>query len=149
MDMKKAVYNNKGNQVVKTDWVEFNKQTNCISTGNVYANTQRSSFIRPWLETKCNGHDFQAGHLMKFDLENYRGYRIPEEIESYIRDKYRKDSVILYMFFTVRNKRVIPFGWVLTDRNYKLLKWTVVRDYNESFKKRWSALNEAIQYITK
>lgn len=147
--MKKAVYNNKGNQVVKTQWKEFDKQTNCIATGNVYANTQVSSFIRPWLETKCNEHDFKAGHLMKFDLDNFRGYRIPEEIESYIRDKYRKDSIILYMFFTVRDKCVTPFGWVLTDKNYKLLKWTVVRENNESFEKRWSALNEAIQYITK
>lgn len=146
--MKKAVYNSKGNQVVNTDWKEFNKQTNCISTGNVYANTQVSSFIRPWCETECNGRVNPEGHLMKFDLQQFDGFRIPANLLDVIKDKNRKDSVILYMFFTMRNKRVVPFGWVLTDKNYKLLKWTVVRENNESFKKRWSALNEAIQYIT-
>lgn len=146
--MKKAIYNKKGNQVVNTAWKEFNKQTNCISTGNVYANTQVSSFIRPWSETKCNGFDFPEGQLMKFDLQNFGRYRIPENLDKVIRDKNRKDSVILYMFFTIRNKKVTPFGWVLTGREHHLIGWNVVRGYSESYTKRWSALNEAIQYIT-
>lgn len=146
--MKKAIYNKKGSQVVNTDWVEFNKQTNCISIGNVYANTQVSSFIRPWSGTKCNGFDFPEGHLMKVDLRQFDGFHIPANLRDVIRDKNRKDSVILYMFFTMRNKRVVPFGWVLTDREHHLIGWNVVREYGESYTKRWSALNEAIQYIT-
>lgn len=146
--MKKAVYNSKGNQVVNTDWAEFNKQTNCISTGNVFGRTQLSWFIRPYGKTECNGYKFPEGHLMKVDLDTFGKFRIPENLEQVIRDKNRKDSVILYMFFTLRNKRITPFGWVLTDREHRLIGQYVVRRQNESYAKRWSALNEAIQYIT-
>ena len=148
--MKKAVYNSKGNQVVNTDWAEFNKQTNCICTGNVYANTQVSSFIRPYGKTECNGYQFPEGHLINVDLHQFDSYRIPENLERVIRDKNRKDSVILYMFFTLRkgNKRITPFGWVLTDREHRLIGQYVVCGCGESYTKRWSALNEAIQYIT-
>ncbi len=146
--MKKAVYNSKGNQVVNTDWAEFNKQTNCISTGNVYANTQLSAFIRPYGKTECNGHKFPEGDLMKTDLKQFDGFRIPYGLEQVIKDKNREDSVILYMFFTTRNGHIVPFGWVLTERGHHLIGQYAVRRYNESYTKRWSALNEAIQYIT-
>lgn len=146
--MKKAIYNNKGRQVVNSDWAEFNKQTSCISTGNVIADTQISTFIRPWEQIECNLHKFPEGHLMKFDLDTFNGYRIPEGIMDVIRNKDRKESVILYMFFTVRNKKVVPFGWVLTDKNHHYIGHRIVRAYGESYTKRWSALNEAMQYIT-
>ena len=146
--MKKAIYNNKGRQVVNSDWAEFNKQTNCISTGNVYANTQMSSFIRPYKKTECNGFQFPEGHLMNTDLKQFSGYKIPYGLEQVIKDKNREDSVILYMFFTLRNGHVVPFGWVLTDGGHHHIGQYTVRRYNESYTKRWSALNEAIQYIT-
>ena len=146
--MKKAVYNSKGSQVINTEWAEFNKQTNCISTGNVYANTQISSFIRPYKRTECNGFRFPEGDLMKTDLKQFDRFRIPYAIGQVIKDEKREDSVILYMFFTTRNEHVTPFGWVLTDRQHHLIGQCVVRKHGESYTKRWSALNEAIQYIT-
>ena len=147
--MKKAIYNKKGRQVVDSGWKEFDRQTNCISMGNVYANTQVSSFIRPWSKTECNGYDFPEGQLMRFDLQQFDGFRIPANLLDVIKDKNRKDSVILYMFFTMRNKRVVPFGWVLSERDHSTIGWQVVRYPGESYVKRWSALNEAIQYIQK
>ena len=148
--MKKAVYNKYGTrQIIDSGWKEFDRQTNCISTGNVYANTQISSFIRPWSQTECNNHTFPEGQLMNYDLQQFDRFNIPTNLLDVIKDKNRKDSVILYMFFTVRQGHVVPFGWVLSERDYSTIGWGVVRHYGESYIKRWKALNEAIQYIQK
>jgi len=147
--MKQKVWDKKGNQVVNTRWKEFDRQTNYIGSGNVIANTQVSSYIRPWVETECNGCVNPEGRLMKFDLQQFDGFRIPKNLLDVIENKNRKDSVILYMFFTMRNKRVVPFGWVLSDKDHSTIGWQVVRCAGESYVKRWSALNEAIQYIQK
>ena len=73
--MKKAVYDKSGRQIVSSAWKEFNQQTNCISTGNVYANTQYSSFIRPWKEKECNGHVNPEGHLVIYSRLKTRSIR--------------------------------------------------------------------------
>ena len=147
--MKQKIWNKKGEQVVNSGWKEFDKQTNYIGTGNVYANTQVSTFIRPWGQTECNNYTFPEGQLMNSDLKQFDGFRIPASLLGVIKDKNRKDSVILYMFFTMRNKRVVPFGWVLSERDYSTIGCHVTRNHRESYIKRWSALNEAIQYIQK
>jgi len=147
--MKQKVWDKKGNQVVKTKWKEFDEQTNYIGTGNVIANTQVSAFIRPWSQVECNNYTFPEGQLMNSDLKQFDGFRIPRNLLDVIKDKNRKDSVILYMFFTIRNKRVFPFGWVLSRRDYSTIGWQIVRFPGESYIKRCSALTEAIQYIQK
>lgn len=146
--MKKAIYNKRGNQVVDTGWKEFDRQTNCIATGNVYANTQVSSFIRPWSETACNGHSFLEGHLMKYDMKQFDGYRIPTDIREILTDHNRQDSVILYMFFVINKEgHVEPFSWIVTDRNYKLIARHVTCGYRQSYTKRLLASKEIISYI--
>ena len=99
--MKEAIYNKRGTkQLINSGWKLFDKQTNCISIGNCYCNTQMSSFIRPYNETMCNGFIREKGHLMNWDLQQYSSFHIPANLEKIIRDKERQDSVILYMFFT-------------------------------------------------
>lgn len=145
--MEKAIFNKRGTrQIINSGWKEFDKQTNCISTGNVISNTQYSSFVRPWKDTKCNGHDFPEGQLMNFDLQFFSG--IPQSIDEYLRDEKREDSVILYKFSTYKDGRNNPFCWVLTDRNYKLIKYRVIVGYGENSTKRFSAANEVMKYIT-
>lgn len=146
--MRKAIYDKTGmKQIINSGWKEFDNQTNCISTGNVISNTQYSSFIRPFRETECNGRTNPCGHLMNFDLAPFRNYYIPEKIKSILLDKERKDSVILYMFYTTRQYRTVPFCWIVTDRDYNLLSSVVVTGYGESAQKRYSACREAISYI--
>ena len=147
--MKKAIYSKNGmKQLISSGWKLFDKQTNCISTGNVISNTQFSSFIRPWNETECNGYTFSEGHLMNCDLEPFRKYRIPKQFLNLLEEKSRQDGVILYMFFVYKNGVLCPFSWVVTSSDDKLIKKAVVCSYNENKMKRFNALYEILNYIT-
>lgn len=135
-------------QIIDSGWKEFDMQTNCITTGNAYCNTQISSFIRPFNEMECNGYSFNKGHLMNFDLQQFQKFGIPENIRKILRNPEREDSVILYMFFVINKGRVNPFCWVVTDRNYKLIDTRLVVGYGQNFMKRVSAEREILSYIT-
>ena len=147
--MKKKVWNSTGmKQIIDSGWKEFDRQTNCISTGNVISNTQLSQFIRPYSETECNGFERPKGHLMKFDLESFNRYDIPQRIMNILKDVNRRESYILYMFFTMRNGMVEPFCWVITDELHRLITYNIVYHYGQHLSKRISAAKEAISYIT-
>lgn len=147
--MKKTTYSKDGmKQVISSGWRLFDRQTNCISTGNVIADTQFSSFVRPWRETECNGFIRPEGHLMDFDLGPFRKYGIPGRIMDILKDREREDSVILYMFFVCRDDAICPFCWVVTTGEHKLIRSVIVRSYGEHASKRVSALNEILEYIT-
>ena len=148
--MKKKVWRKDGmKQIIDSGWKEFNKQTDCICTGNVCANTQYSSFIRPWKETECNGLTRPKGYLMDFDLKPFRNFCIPKCIMEILEDKNRTESYILYMFFILNKKKQMePFGWVVTGYNYKYVTSCVTKNYRQSYLRRYKALQEAISYIT-
>lgn len=148
--MKKPIYNSTGTkQIVNTGWKLFDRQTNCITKGNVYANTQYSGCIRPWKETECNGRTNPEGHLTNFDIEPFRKFRIPTEILNKLLDHDREKGLILYMFFTINGYgRIEPFYWALTDYDYKLVEDKIVIHTYENFEKRVAAKNEILQYIT-
>lgn len=149
--MKKRIWNKSGmKQIINSGWKLFDKQTNVITTGNVYANTQLSSYIRPWKETQCNGITYNEGYLMKYDLQQYWRFLsyVPKRIMNVLKDKERTESIILYMFFTTTNDRIFPFCFVLTDYSHNLIDYSVVRGYKQSYCKRFRAAQEAISYIT-
>lgn len=148
--MRQHVYNPSGTrQLINSGWKLFDNQTNLITTGNASTNTQLSSCIRPWTETECNGRTNPEGRLTNFDLHPFRKYRIPPVIEKSVSDKGRKDPVILYMFYVwSKDQRVLPFCWVITDTNHKLLKYAIVTRRGEQIAKRINATDEAISYIT-
>lgn len=135
--------------LIDSGWKEFDRQTNVIATGNVYANTQYSSFIRPWKETECNGFTDPEGHLIKYDLKPFQNYWIPKDIEEYLTNRNRQDSVILYMFF-VRDKEgcVEPFSFVVTDYHHRLIMYRVQSYRGQRYMKQLNATKEAIRYIT-
>ena len=142
--MKKAIYNNTGTkQIVETGFKTFDRQTNCITRGNAYCNTQFSGLIRPYNETHCNGKEFPKGELMSYDLRTFGAFRMPQSIKELIEDQERQTGVFLYLFF-IRRKRIEPLCWVLTDYNYNLLDKAV---FNWT-RKRENAMNEIIKYIT-
>ena len=154
--MKKAVFNEAGTkQIVNTDWKEFNKQTNCITTGNAVCNTQLSMYIRPYSETKCNGYTFKPGELLEEDLKPFRKYDIPEWVLARLEDHGRKDSNILYMFSTyVKNPyRTLgsvrmPFLWVVTSPGHQLLDSAFHCQGRPKWSKWISAKEEILKYIT-
>ena len=147
--MKESIYNKRGTrQLVDSGWKLFDRQTTLLSTGNVIAGTQVSSFIRPWRQRECGGRVNPKGHLTNFDMKPFRHFRVPGHIETVINDRNRSDSVILYMFFVRKDDSVRPFGWALTTRNHELITSGVQRKSGENFQKRYKALKEAIAYVS-
>ncbi len=152
--MKKAKYNKTGTRmIVDTGWKEFDRQTNCITTGNAVCNTQISSFIRPYSDTECNGFTFKPGELLEADLKPFQKYDIPDRILGRLDGTDRKDDLILYMFFTTKRGsiKVDPFLWAVTTPGPAcrvLLEYVVVHEIGTSSIKRWNAAEEIIKYIT-
>ena len=147
--MKKAIWNSTGNKmIINSGWKEFDKQTDCISTGNVFSDTQLSWFVRPYCETECKGFENPKGHLMDYDLKMFNPYHIPERIMDVLTDINRRESYILYMFFTKCKGKVEPFCWVITDSYHRLITYSIVCGYQQQYSKRESAAKEAISYIT-
>lgn len=148
--MEKRIWSKNGmKQIINSGWKEFDRQTNCITTGNAYCNTQYSSYIRPYKETECNGFVKPQGELLAWDLQQYRRFRIPEAIGKVLWDKNREKSVILYMFFiTNKEGSIEPFSWVLTDYDNNLITYRLAVRWGQSYSKRMLATHEALKYIT-
>ena len=86
--------------IIHTDFKEFNRQTNCISRGNVIANTMWGSYIRPYNETvNPVGEKVAPGHLQNFDLQYFK---ISNELRELI--KNQEKSVCLYEFFIYKGE---------------------------------------------
>lgn len=147
--MKKETWNAAGTKmIINSGWKEFDRQTNLLADGNVIANTQVSSFIRPWKETECNGFTNPEGHLTLYDLSQFDNFVMPEDIWNYLLDEERQESVILYMFF-IRNKEnhIEPFCWAIADREHHLVMYRIVRGYRQNYFKRLWAAKEAMSYV--
>lgn len=147
--MKKAKFTADGmKQIIDSGYKLFDKQTNIICDGNVIANTEFGNFIRPWKETECNGRTYSPGHLTKFDLEAFEPHLIPKSLLKRLLDKERDASVILYMFFVIKNKHIVPFSFVITSSDHKLIDYAIILRYGQSRMKLHKATMEAISYIT-
>lgn len=147
--MKKAKFTANGmKQIIDSGYKLFDKQTNIICDGNVIANTEFGNFIRPWKEIECNGRTNPPGHLTKFDLEAFEPHRIPKRLLDFLLDKNRDKAVILYMFFVVKNKHIVPFSFVITSSDYKLIDYAIIVRHGQSWMKLYKATMEAISYIT-
>lgn len=119
--------------IINSDFKEFNKQTNCISRGNVIANTMWGLYIRPWNETKCNGLTFKEGELFNSDLKYFS---ISRAMREYIKSLNRQ--VVLYEIFIHRNMRKDIIGWLVED-NGRIIDMTVAKS-SGNYMKRFSAL---------
>lgn len=120
--------------IINSDFVEFNKQTNCISQGNVIANTMYGKYIRPYNETICNGQTFPIGHLFNYDLKYFR---ISQAMKEYIKSLNKK--VVLYEIFIYRKNREEILGHLIED-NGRIINITVAMGYKTDYNKRFSAL---------
>ncbi len=129
---------------------EFDRQTRIISTGNLVAGTQISSYIRAYNDVKTSvGTTVPKGELQDFDLNGFRN--LPYYVREYIKKMGRfipDQKFILYEFYhhlgKKGSKRTITDGWVLTDKEYKLITYWIT---GPTWKSRL-AVEEAIKYIT-
>ena len=142
MKTKQWVNNNK--MLFESGHKTFNAKTNCISTGNVIANTQNSTFIRGYENTSCNGQSWERGHLQAHDLKPW-SHLLPAYIRKQVIELASgTDSVILYMFKHRLRDRLVIHGFIITDREHNELK----RFYANNNWKSNSVIDEAAKYVT-
>lgn len=135
--MKKSnfyTWSKNGNKmIINSNFKEFNKQTNLITSGNVIANTMWGLYIRPWNETECNGLTFKEGELFEQDLKHFN---ITRAMREYI--KSLNKQVILYEIFIYRNGKKDVIGWLIEDKG-RIIDMTVANSIG-NYRKRFSAL---------
>ena len=134
MDSKFYTWSKNGNKmIINSNFKEFNKQTNLITSGNVIANTMLGLYIRPWSETECNGLTFKEGELFEQDLKHFN---ITRAMREYI--KSLNKQVILYEIFIYRNGKKDVIGWLIEDKG-RIIDMTVAISLGD-YRKRFSAL---------
>jgi hypothetical protein len=147
--MKEIRWDNPNKMHMESGFKLFDKQTNLISTGNVFANTQRSVYIAPWKETKRNYRDWKEGELTKADLK-FGGFdgNLPSCIKRIVYDQNRTGKIILYAFRVFKNGIEDVVGYVVTDDNYNYIEHCITNAWtNASYSKREMAIREAMSYI--
>ena len=143
--MKRAAFDNPNKMHFESTFKTFNKQTNYIGTGNVYANTQTSSYIRAWNDTNNYGYIGKPGEFLKFDLKPFGN--IPEKIRTILFDKERSESYILYNFHIWNNGHKENVCWILTDYNHNYISGCISCGYGQSYWKRESVFQECKEYV--
>lgn len=133
---------NGNKMIINSDFKEFNKQTNLITSGNVIANTMWGLYIRPYNETECNGLTFKEGELFESDLKHFN---ITRAMREYIKSLNRQ--VVLYEIFIHRNGRKDIVGWLIED-NGRIIDITVAYSRGD-YRKRFSALETVKNIIEK
>ena len=134
MDSKFYMWSKSGNKmIINSDFKEFNKQTNLITSGNVIANTMWGLYIRPYNETECNGLTFKEGQLFESDLKHFN---ISRTMKEYI--KSLNKMVALYEIFIYWNGEKDIIGWLIED-NGRIINMSVAYSRG-NYSKRLSAL---------
>lgn len=107
--------------IINTGFKTFDKQTNCITRGNVIANTMSGWHIRGYNETECNGLHFKKGELQEKDLSVYStciSKRQLDDLLSYVdtnRSFYIYD--LHYLSKGKYNDKHIDFAFIIEQDN--------------------------------
>jgi hypothetical protein len=125
---------------VDTGFKSFDKQSNYLGTGNVIANTQCSSYIRPTYELKCNTRNYPARELFEFDIKPFKLSGINEALVEEFADKY--NGCILYKFFYMQNKKIQTIGYLLTSKDKK--RHSIIGTHT---RKRERCINVLLPYL--
>jgi len=121
---KKAEWHTPNKMKVDTPHQVFSRQTNLIAVGNVFANTQHSSYIRPFNETLNSAQEFRKkGHLQNWDLNHFS--HLPYFVQNAVKTHAIDESVILYQFHHYRHNERVIHGYVITNSEFELLQYFV------------------------
>lgn len=142
--MKAYTWDTPNKMHFESDHTTFNRQTKYISVGNVIADTQYSSYIRPYTETECGSMQFAPGHLQHYDLQGFDGFNLGSRLMDYIATCTHDHGGILYVFFHRSRKRTIVDGIVLTTRDCKHVETWYMPGHSA---KSYSAVEAAKAYI--
>lgn len=119
----------------------FDKQTDCLSVGNVFSQTQVSGFIRGFNNVDCNGFDWKQGELQASDLKYKKDY--PKQVIDFIKKEAIDKDVIIYKYRHFNGKTEIIHGYIITDTQCNLLK----KYYNIDTNKSRGVIDTVVEYI--
>ena len=149
---KQIVWKTPNHMEIDTGHKTFDHQCEALGTGNFYGTCQSSSYIRPFIETKCNDHTWDVGELQDSDLKNFVLGGIPEFILKEVKEAAKEKQCILYEIhhwtprrgsFQSGNKNIIH-GYILTDGTYKFLKSWVTNNSWKSIQ----IIGRVTQYVS-
>lgn len=141
MSRKQKVWVHPNKMLMESGHGEFDRQTEVISTGNVFASTQLSLFIRAKTDTKNPiGKSVPEGYLRKYDVDKFV---LPTQVREAVFEETEDKNVILYEFRHWTNERKIVHGYVMTDVHHELLWWQVT---GPTYKSEY-VIQECIKYI--
>lgn len=92
--MRKKEWLNGNHMRIDTSHRTFNRQCECLSTGNVWGTCQFSNYVRAETETECNNMQFPIGHLRKWDLDQFKD--LPSHIRRQVEEMTKTVGGILY-----------------------------------------------------
>ncbi len=141
MRFRETIWRDGNHQLFESGHKTFDRQVDCVSTGNVIGHVQLSSHIRPYAETECNGRVWQSGHLRAFDLKNWQ---LPCHVRQCVLDMTEINAVWLYEFRHWRGEEKIVHGYVITNYEHDLLDYFIT---GPTYKSEL-VIHEAITYIT-
>lgn len=116
-----------GSQPVETDSKTFNRLNNYIGTGNVVSNVQLSTVVRARSKLNCNGVDFPAGHLQKFDLGIFKALpskwlnAIARAVESNVNFETQDHMIYVIRHPTAGASNCVYHGILITDMQHRLV----------------------------
>ena len=139
--MKKKEWVNNNKMLFESGHRTFDRQTNCIGTGNMIANTQVSFFIRPRIQTECNGQAFPVGDLRAFDMKKWH---LPWIVRDMVLGLTERRKIILYQFHHWNDDKRIVHGYVATTPGHRLLRTFIIGPTYKS----GLVIAEATKYIT-
>jgi GNAT superfamily N-acetyltransferase len=90
--------------VIDTLHKTFNRDTNMIGRGQVWANTQSSNVIRAFNDVwPDSGRDYKPGDLQAFDLRNFRD--LDPYVHQFVVNRAKDQGLFLYRFHTYGRDR--------------------------------------------
>lgn len=111
-----------------TGLVSFDRQTNYIGSGNVWATTQQSSYLRSTQEIECNGFTFGRKHLFQSDVRAMCSTRAGQDAFSYLRrlaepngGEFPGGWAYLFRYYDSACTAVLV-GALVTDKHHHLLR---------------------------
>jgi hypothetical protein len=109
---------------LQTGNAAFDSKRVCVTEGNCLSDTMIGLFIRPRLETRCNGMEFAPGALQAFDLKPFDHVPEAQALPEFIRSDAKFDSLtcIAYLIFHHESGKRILHGGLVTDRQRQLIR---------------------------
>lgn len=118
--LKKVTFRTPNKMLIHTGHATFDRQADCLGTGNVIGKVQLSFYIRPYSETECNGRTNSPGHLREYDLHYFQD--LPSSILQVVKNLTVDKPVILYEIRHWRGEQKTVHGYIITDAKHHLLR---------------------------